>query len=127
MNAHHDAHGARGARPDARPAGEVTALSETGQRLPAEAVPASSGRAARTVVALPGLRATLLAPAEGRAPAGHRAPGPATLLCLAGRVTLSTAGRAWTLGRNDLVPVPEERHRLDAGTDALVLLTVRPD
>lgn len=125
VNTHHNAEHTSDTR-SGDEVDEVTALSETGRQLLAEAASASSGRAARTVVALPGLRVTLLALAEGRALDDHRAPGPATLQCLAGRATLSTADRSWTLRDGDLLPIPAETHRLDAETDALVLLTVRP-
>ncbi|MFI2368032.1 hypothetical protein [Streptomyces sp. NPDC018833] len=117
MNDHHPVHSA----------GEITALRSTGEELLTDAASAGSGRAARTVVALPGLRVTLLALSRGRELAEHRAPGAATLLCLSGRVTLSTADRSWPLERDDLVDIPDQRHQLVAETDALVLLTVRLD
>ncbi|HEX5567175.1 MAG TPA: cupin domain-containing protein [Streptomyces sp.] len=130
MNTPHDrpAPAERTARADrGDEASEVIALPEVGEQLLAEARSARSGRAARGLIALPGLRVTLLALAEGRELAEHRAPGAATLVCLAGQATLSTADRAWTLGPDELLSIPDERHRLTAETDALVLLTVRLD
>ncbi|MDG9705700.1 cupin domain-containing protein [Streptomyces sp. DH37] len=109
------------------PAGEVAGLTAQGEWLLAEAGAAESGRKAQTVVEVPGLSVTLVALAEGRGLAEHRAPGAATLLCLSGRVTLSTVDRSWELREHDLLAIPAERHRLTAGTDALVLLTVRLD
>ncbi|WP_327694977.1 cupin domain-containing protein [Streptomyces sp. NBC_00459] len=129
MNTHHNA--------PARPpethlsAGEVTNLSAMGEQLLADARSTgsansgSSGRAARTVVALPGLRVTLIALAKGSELAEHEAPDAATLTCLTGRVTLRATDRAWPLGQGDIVAVPDERHSLTAETDAAVLLTVR--
>lgn len=123
MSTHHDG--------PARPpethlsAGEVTNLPAVGEQLLADARSATSGRAARTVVALPGLRVTLIALASGSELAEHEAPGAATLTCLTGRVTLDTTDRAWPLGQGDIVAVPDHRHGLTAETDAAVLLTVR--
>ncbi|PJE95427.1 hypothetical protein CUT44_23755 [Streptomyces carminius] len=98
-----------------------------GKELLVQAASAASGRAARTAVAVPGLRATLIALVGGRELAEHRAPGAATLQCLAGRVTLSTDERSWVLDPDELVDIPDRLHRLTAETDALVLLTVRLD
>ncbi|SEP86309.1 MULTISPECIES: cupin domain-containing protein [Streptomyces] len=109
------------------PAGEVAGLKAQGEWLLAEAGAADSGRKAQTVVKVPGLSVTLMALASGHGLAEHQAPGAATLLCLTGRVTLSTVGREWELGPDDLIAIPAERHRLTADTDALVLLTVRLD
>ncbi|MCZ4509307.1 cupin domain-containing protein [Streptomyces sp. ActVer] len=108
--------------------GEVTNLAAMGEQLLADARSATSGtsgRAARTVVALPGLRVTLIALASGSELAEHEAPGSATLTCLTGRVTLSTTDRTWALGEGDIVAIPDQRHGLTAETDAVVLLTVR--
>jgi quercetin dioxygenase-like cupin family protein len=106
-------------------AGEVTNLPSMGEQLLADARSASSGRAARTLVTLPGLRVTLIALAAGSELAEHEAPGAATLICLTGQVRLSTADRAWPLGQGDVVAIPGRRHRLTAETGAVVLLTVR--
>jgi hypothetical protein len=51
-------------------------LRSLGQDLLAEARTVSSGRAARTVVAVPGWRTTLLALTAGRERAEHQAPVP---------------------------------------------------
>lgn len=108
-------------------AGEVVSLLALGERLLAEARAAHSGRAGRTVIALPGLRTTLLALAEGNELAEHQAPGAATIACLTGRATLATADRQWRLREHDTVAIPEQRHRVHAESDVLVLLTVRLD
>ncbi|MDH6522125.1 LuxR family transcriptional regulator [Streptomyces sp. SAI-090] len=107
--------------------GAVVPLRSLGQDLLAEARTVSSGRAARTVVAVPGLRTTLLALTAGRELAEHQAPGAATLICLAGRARLATAEREWDLQEDVLVAIPDQRHRLIADSDTLVLLTVRLD
>ncbi|WP_326651375.1 MULTISPECIES: cupin domain-containing protein [unclassified Streptomyces] len=126
MNTHHNG--------PARPhethlsAGEITNLPAMGEELLADARSAnsgSSGRTARTVVALPGLRVTLIALAAGSELAEHEAPDAATLTCLTGRVTLRATDRTWRLGQGDIVAIPDQRHSLTAETDATVLLTVR--
>jgi quercetin dioxygenase-like cupin family protein len=108
-------------------AGAAVSLRALGEQLLNEARAAGAGRAARTVVALPGLRTTLLALAEGRELAEHEAPGSATLVCLAGQVVLVAGDRQWRLGEYDVAAIPAERHSLHAQTDALALLTVRLD
>ncbi|WP_202917831.1 cupin domain-containing protein [Streptomyces taklimakanensis] len=109
------------------PAGEVVGLPAQGEWLLAEAEVAEAGRASQTVVEVPGLSVTLMALKEGRGLAEHRAPGAATLLCLTGRVSLSTVDRSWRLEPRELIAIPGERHRLTAEADSLVLLTVRLD
>jgi len=108
-------------------AGEVVSLRALGDRLLDEARAAHSGRAARTIVALPGLRTTLLALAAGRELAEHQAPGSAVIACLSGEATLATADREWRLREADAMAIPRERHRLLAEADTLALLTVRLD
>lgn len=109
------------------PAGEVVGLPAQGEWLLAEAGAAGSGWASQTVVEVPGLLVSLVALKEGRGRAEHRTPGAATLLCLTGRVVLSTVDRSWTLEPRELMALPGERHRLTAEADALALLTVRLD
>jgi len=113
--------------PDHVQPGEITALRTLGTQLMAEARAANSGRASRTVIALPGLRATLLALAAGHELAEHQAPGAAILTCVHGQATLATGEQQWRLHDDDTVAIPDQRHRLTAETDALVLLTVRLD
>lgn len=107
--------------------GEIVSLRELGGRLLEQARAAHSGRAGRTVIALPGLRTTLLALAAGQELAEHQAPGSATIACLAGRATLATGDREWRLREDEAVAIPEQRHRVHADTDTIVLLTVRLD
>lgn len=88
---------------------------------------AAAGRAARTVVARQGLRATVIALRAGHQLAQHDSPGSATLVVLEGRAVLREANREWPLSVNDIMAVPPLRHSLLAETDAVVLLTVRLD
>ena len=112
---------------DSTAQGEVVSLRTLGDRMLDEARAAQSGRAGRTIITLPGLRTTLLALAAGRELAEHQAPGSATITCLSGEATLSAGDREWRLREDDAVAIPEERHRLLAESDTLVLLTVRLD
>jgi quercetin dioxygenase-like cupin family protein len=87
----------------------------------------AAGRAARTLVHGTGLRATAIALRAGHELAEHASPPAATLQVLQGDVVLRGSGRQWQLGAGDIIPIPPERHSLLAETDAVVLLTVRPD
>ena len=85
-----------------------------------------SGRAADTVHGghEKALRQTLVALVAGEALAEHENPGEATVLVLDGRVRLVAGEDSWEGRRDDLLLVPPARHRLEAMTDATVLLTV---
>ena len=107
---------------------EPVALAEAAEALLAAARSSgTSGRAARTLVHGTGLRATAIALCAGHELGEHESPPAATLQVLAGHVVLRGAGREWSLDAGRLVPIPPERHSLFAETDAVVLLTVRPD
>ena len=84
----------------------------------------SSHRASETLVGGPMMRATLIALAAGSELGQHDAPPAATLLAVAGHVTLHGAARQWSMDPGQLVTIPQERHSLTADTDAVVLLTV---
>ncbi|HKS47746.1 MAG TPA: hypothetical protein VJT49_22065 [Amycolatopsis sp.] len=83
-----------------------------------------SGRAARTIASSTSLRGTLIALTDGTILADHDAPAAATLHVLTGRVRLHTADQEWFLDESELLPLPPQRHGLDACSDAVVLLTV---
>ena len=86
----------------------------------------SAGRSAETVHGghEHTLRQTLVALAAGHTLGDHESPGEATLVVLAGRVRLGTAGESWEGRRGDLLIIPPARHDLLAVEDAVVLLTV---
>jgi quercetin dioxygenase-like cupin family protein len=81
-------------------------------------------RAARTVAAGTAQRATVIALAEGARLADHDSPTAATLQVLTGRVRLHTDDHEWLLEAGELVPLPPERHGLEALADSAFLLTV---
>ena len=101
-------------------------LPELSQQHLAIAREASSGRSAHTIHGGHDqvLRQTLIALAAGQGLDEHESPGEATLQVLQGRVAL-VAGDARAEGETgDLLPIPDERHSLEALEDAVVLLTV---
>ncbi|MCP2254374.1 hypothetical protein LY13_003143 [Prauserella aidingensis] len=103
---------------------ERTAITDLAHELLGTAREHDSRRAARTVTSGPSQRATVIALAEGAQLGKHDAPPAATLQVLVGRARLHTADREWSVDAGDLLPVPPERHSLEALTDTAVLLTV---
>jgi quercetin dioxygenase-like cupin family protein len=87
----------------------------------------AGGRAAKTVLHGPDLRATVIALRAGHELGEHDAPAAATLLVHAGQVRLCSEDREQAVGPGQLVTIPHERHSLVADTDAVVVLTVRLD
>jgi quercetin dioxygenase-like cupin family protein len=87
---------------------------------------ASSSRSARTVYGGHEhvLRQTVIALTEGHVLDEHENPGEATVHVLHGRVRLIGNGASWEGMPGDLLEVPDERHSIEALTDAVVLLTV---
>jgi quercetin dioxygenase-like cupin family protein len=111
----------------------MTRPSETSGAVPLAALAAElvaelpghrAGRAARTVLARPGMRATVMALAAGGGLAEHEAPRAASLQVLVGRVRLVSGGTELALQAGDLAAIPAAKHALEADTDAAVLLTV---
>jgi quercetin dioxygenase-like cupin family protein len=105
---------------------QKTSLEALGRQLRRAAGDNGSGRAADTVHGghEKALRQTLVALVAGKALAEHENPGEATVLVLDGRVRMVAGADSWEGRRGDLLLVPPARHRLEAMTDATVLLTV---
>jgi quercetin dioxygenase-like cupin family protein len=102
----------------------VVDLAAEGERLLGKARTSGTGRAVRAVVRQPGQNMVLLGlPAGGGLPE-HDAPGPASLLCLSGEVTLSTAEASWTLPAGTAHAIPPVRHDVHARVDSVCVLTV---
>lgn len=102
----------------------VVDLTAEGRRLLEKARSSGRGRAVRAVVRQPGQNMILLGlPAGGGLPE-HDAPGPASLLCLSGEVTLSTAEGSWTLPAGTAHAIPPARHDVAAAVDSVCVLTV---
>ena len=105
---------------------ERTSLTALADEQLAAAREASSGRAAVTVYGGQEhrLRQTLIALTAGTRLGEHEAPPEATLQVLVGAVTLHAGSTTWTGANGDHVVIPQQRHDLEAISDAAVLLTV---
>lgn len=106
---------------------EPLVLERIGDEL-LEAAAGPAGRAARTL--LPGggapLKQTLMALLAGRSLQDHTAPGPASLLVLRGTVVLGCGDEEREVAEGSWTPIPREAHRVEARTDAVLLVTVAP-
>ena len=85
-----------------------------------------SARAAETVAGghERALRQTLIALRGGSEMSEHENPGEATVLVVSGRVRLIAGDASWDGRDGDFLLVPDQRHRLEAVEDSVVLLTV---
>lgn len=102
----------------------VTGLPATGAKLLDQARQDARGRATMMLHKTDAQRAMLIALTEGNGLPEHEAPPSATLQGIIGRAKLHAGDRDWTLEAGDLVPIPQERHGVDALEDCVVLLTV---
>lgn len=103
---------------------DLQALADEQARAAASA---KAGRAATTVFGghANTMRQTVIALTAGTQLNEHENPGEATVQVLDGRVRLvGESGGASEAGRGVLLVVPQERHRLEALEDSVVLLTV---
>jgi quercetin dioxygenase-like cupin family protein len=103
---------------------ETIDVRDLAGQLLGEAHASSAGRAAQTVVSGLVQRATLFALTADAEMAEHDSPPAATLHVLSGRVRVSTQDREWVLGAGQLMPVPHQRHSVQALEDSAALLTV---
>lgn len=107
------------------PAGEAVDLGAMSAELLTAAATDGGGKASRLVVHGPRQRAVLMAILAGGGLAEHGSPPAATLHVLSGRVRLYVGDeREWFVAAGGLVPIPPDRHAVDALEDSVVLLTV---
>lgn len=111
-------------RSRAQGASAVVDLRAEGEALVQEARSTGRGRAVRAVVRQPGQNLVLLGLPVGGGLPEHDAPGPASLLCLSGRVVLSSDGTSHTLPAGTACVIPSERHTVTAVVDSVCLLTL---
>jgi quercetin dioxygenase-like cupin family protein len=91
----------------------------------AEAGAAAAGHAARTLVKEGPLRVLILGFKPGSALREHSTPGPLTIHCLAGTVTVTAASREQKLDAGKALLVGASvKHSLAAGAEAVLLLTI---
>lgn len=103
---------------------EMVVLSELAESLIADLRHHPAGRTARTILSGPVMRAVVIAIKEGAELSEHDSPPAATLYVVKGKVTLKSDGRDWPLYAGQLVPIPPQRHSVEAHADSAVLLTV---
>lgn len=105
---------------------EPISLDELITDLFARAQEGSAGRAAHNLLAgrEHPLSQTVIAIIAGHGLAEHDSPGEATLQLLRGRVRFTAGAASCELGAGDFLPIPRERHSVDALEDAVLLLSV---
>lgn len=101
-------------------------LDELISELFTRAQDGSAGRAAHNLLAgrEHPLSQTVIAIVAGHGLAEHESPGEATLQLLRGRVRFTAGADSCELGAGDFLPIPPERHSVDALEDAVLLLSV---
>ncbi len=103
---------------------DMVVLSEQADALIADLRNHPAGRAARTILSGPVMRAVVIALGEGAELAEHDSPPAATLYVIRGKVTLVAGDRDQTVYPGQLVPIPPQRHSVHAHADSAILLTV---
>ncbi len=109
------------------PAAEVVDLVALAERLLTQAHDDAHGRASAVVVKGPRQRALLMALTTGSALGEHTSPPAASLQVVSGSVRLHSAEHEWVVAAGHLVPIPPDRHAVDALEDSVFLLTVSLD
>lgn len=104
---------------------ETVALGALGERLLAEARPASSGRCAVTIHGghVHSLRQTLIGVAAGHTLDEHENTGEVTLYLIRGRALVVAASDTAELVAGDYVVIPLRWNSFEAIEDTVVLLT----
>jgi len=103
---------------------DMVVLSELADSLLAELRHHPAGRTARTILTGSAMRAVVIALREGSELAEHDAPRAATLYLIRGKVTLAAGEKDLTVYPGQLVPIPPQRHSVQAHADSAILLTV---
>ena len=103
---------------------ELVSLPELADALLADLRNHPAGRAAKTILSGTVMRAVVIALKAGAEMAEHDSPPAATLQVLHGRVTLRAGERSWEITAGQLVPIPPQRHAVEAHEDSVLLLSV---
>jgi quercetin dioxygenase-like cupin family protein len=103
---------------------EVVVLTELADALIADLRHHPAGRAAKTILTGTVMRAVVIALKEGAEMSEHDSPAAATLYVIKGRVTLRAGKREWPVYPGQLIPIPPQRHAVEAHADSAILLTV---
>ena len=101
-------------------------LEALGRELLERAATAGGGRTAETVVGGHelALRQTVVATVKDSTLGDHESPEQATVYVLRGRVRFTAGTSSIELAAADFLPIPRERHSVDALEDAVLLLSV---
>ena len=102
----------------------MVVLSELADSLIADLGNHPAGRCAKTVLTGTSMRAVVIALRDGAEMSEHDAPTAATLYVIKGKVTLRAGAREWPVYPGQLIPVPPQRHAVEAHADSAILLTV---
>ncbi|HET7385167.1 MAG TPA: cupin domain-containing protein [Nocardioidaceae bacterium] len=103
---------------------DTVVLTDLADGLIADLANHPAGRVARTILTGSVMRAAVIALREGASMREHGSPAAATLYVIRGQVTVRAGEREWTLSAGELIPIPPQRHGLEAHADSAVLLTV---
>jgi quercetin dioxygenase-like cupin family protein len=83
-----------------------------------------AGRTAKTILSGTVMRAVVVALKEGAEMSEHDSPPAATLYLVRGSVSLRSGDREWPVEPGQLIPIPPQRHAVQAHADSAFLLTV---
>ncbi len=120
----HDQHGGRPHGHESHETPGLVELDELADALLADLANHPAGRAAKTIISGTVMRAVVVALEQGVEMSEHDSPPAATLHLLKGAVTLRAGEREWPIRPGQLMPVPPQRHSVEAHTDSVFLLTV---
>jgi quercetin dioxygenase-like cupin family protein len=103
---------------------DLVVLSDLADALIADLRHHPAGRTAKTILSGTVMRAVVIALKEGAEMSEHDSPAAATLYVIRGKVTLRAGERDWPVHPGELIPVPPQRHSVEAHADSAILLTV---
>lgn len=103
---------------------QTVVLSDLAESLIADLPNHSAARTAKTVLSGTVMRAAVIALKEGASMNEHDSPTAATLYVIKGKVTLRAGARDWPVEEGELIPIPPQRHSVEAHADSAILLTV---
>ena len=120
----HDQHGGRPHGHESHEMPEMVVLSELADALLADLPHHPAGRAAKTILSGTVMRAVVVALKAGTEMNEHDSPPAATMYVIKGRVSLKAGDREWPVDSGQLIPIPPQRHLVQAHADSAFLLTV---
>jgi quercetin dioxygenase-like cupin family protein len=109
---------------ETHPTPEMVVLTELADTLIGDLHNHPAGRCARTILSGTVMRAVVIALKAGAQMNEHDSPPAATLYVVKGHVTLRAGDREWPVYAGQLIPIPPQRHSVEAHADSAFLLTV---